>query len=443
MSAKKEEGKARRRRKHPILRGCLWLCISIAIIVITVVAVLDWINFAFMPLDLLRPMGVLDIRCVSDEAQASLFGELLRGEGGVQLEIRDAQGRPLPAERGLPSRTDVNGQAKLYLPRGKYRIHAEIEGVVAGELHRLATSPDPEIAIRRERRPEPLELVLAPVTLPDEKEEDERLSALLVAGEYEEAERFVTGILPRRSGDSWFRNAAETTVELAGIAREMRALPLAAYNSQIELALRMVQLVSRVAHEGDPRKFRFRFGTMAIPIVGHVKALREARDQVITEHLDNFQRFLASNNRVFALEQWLKVAENEELYREGADLDPAVALRIEELEPQIEELEVQVKEELEQRLEAAKDLHDRGRIAEARAEFSDLRRRLPIFLHALELDERVILTCESYLDDLRLLAEAEDEYTKNHYEEALMIYEMVAHQSPWLERRIREVGELL
>lgn len=144
-----------------------------------------------------------------------------------------------------------------------------------------------------------------------------------------------------------------------------------------------------------------------------------------------------------ALEQWLKVDANPELYRDGFTIAQQTADRLQHLYPSAQELKTQVTGKLRDSLEEAVSDYNRGRITEARAKFSDLHRQAQVFTAPLALGEDFKTRCEEYLRDVTTLVQADEAYRYNRYADALTLYFSVQHSSPWLNQRIRETEELL
>ncbi|MBI2565955.1 MAG: hypothetical protein HYV63_02830 [Candidatus Schekmanbacteria bacterium] len=294
----------------------------------------DWANVPLWPMDLIRPLVLVELWYVPEAADAADWRALANTQGGVLMRLRTASRRPLgdyPDRRYL---VDGASKLKVVLPPGRYLVWAGAAGVLRSHFTSFATAAGHgyrAFDVRRGAERQVVQLAIASLPEADDETLVELLDTALLAGDLEQLEQLAALVLARGdapgaaagppspdSAKSVARRAELVARAVRAIDAALRALdelPSAHYSSRLNVADQLLAaanaLYSGGASADRPRTLRR--GTRFFSPELLRDGVLQARNDAIRTAARSIQGFFAARAYVKGLAMWYWLQANREM----------------------------------------------------------------------------------------------------------------------------------
>ncbi len=454
----KDTGKpqsSRKKKARRISAGCLFILFFPLLIAAGVVLWADWVNYPLLPVDLFNTLRTVEFQCKISGESREFLTNAIRETGGVSISIMDKEGKPLKSRNLSKLKTDLVGKTIISLPEGRYRVAASLRTIKQNRLIRFQTRYGPEgepVDISEESRTIILELF--PGDDPDLTRAWNLFKEFTGRGNLHKALKLAKTILQDESQGKYEDPAEQRTIlelkrnvdritDIFDLLEQIEQAPNNAYNTSIGIVEDILLYLERICPESAPDELKIQTHEEILYPAYRIESLKQARDAVIFMHLENFNRFMDIRHYPTALEEWLKIIENQELYREDQDMGEDLMAFFDEVKERIPEIQDKVKAWLISNHEQARKLLGEGKTEDSWKHMSVVFRNYDIFKKNLELSEDLWTQNESLREDARRIMEAEQAYNESRYEEALRLMEMVDVEGTWIQGRIKELKVLI
>jgi len=384
----------------------------------------DFLNLPLWPVDWLTARIPIEIVCRLQDYPEDQARALIQSSDRITVKILDESGEEIQVME-----SDLSGVIRAVLPEGRFGADARLITIFEGKRYIFSTSPGIKLTFRRGFQKTELPLIQRTSVSMDSLQN--LLKIYLKEGDWDDASVVARDLSPETQED---------IRQLIQFRTEYSLLSISAYNSAIYI-LRSMSAILKRYDSGSP-DFIFRIGDMEIYVESRLSALIKSRNGVVSSYIQLMREFIDGGRLESALEEWNQLTFNPELYPEveadRADL-PDGLIEIEEI---IFEVNEKLPKELQSMYEAYVAMYKSGEILDARQKFTQLLthlRNLSLHEEYFELASSV----RTYLDDISLIAAANEAIRHDKLEYALELFDIVLNPSDLVNRRIEEIRYLM
>lgn len=417
--------------KSFVKKGCLVLLLLPILLLLLITLVADYLNIPLIPLDLIRPMVRLELKCQVEEFTPQELAARLGSTTGVKVFILKASGEAFHDRSEGRYETDAEGRMKIFLPRGAYRLRAELDILQNSRLsHYRIPSADTTLPFEAKSDTTTLEVVLREVAEPDLAKIVGAITESIRRGAVGEAEALTQQALSsdaRTSDDPAViarLNNFETSLSL--IIDQLTAfsqLPLASYTSRLKSLQAIDALLTKLAPDLRSEDRQVIWGGEHLSLRAQINGLIQVRERIIETNLTNFKLFKTGKQYDGALEIWLRIVNDQELFPGVEQLNDSLAGTIADLEAnELADIIEKVRSQLMTQVQTAQQHYLDGELDESWKTFGLVKRRIILFGSILDLPETLSEEVDSYLDDIVTLTQANKAYSERKRDAALALY---------------------
>jgi len=410
------------------------------LIILIMLGVGDFMNMPLWPFDLLKTRIPVEIVFELHEGSKVIQQDLIKHSGGIRVVIASGTGNVLQQlESGL------EGIARTVLPVGRFKVRASLTVVHAGEWFNFTTVNTSQNSKRIHPADHPGDW--QPVTFSktnqttvvklyrifDISKESlwENLRMYLQEGDLKSA------LVISKDLESQTYDDVKT---LEDLVETLHSQPISAYNSCISILESIHNILQYYCP--DAEDYLIQTPDEKIHLRSRIAALRSSRNKVVRSYIDLMEEFLASGRLEAMLEEWNLLTGNPEIYPNSEQELAKLPQGLKKMEAIISDTSAQLAVEIEMTYSTCVELYENGELSEARTKFT----RLLAHLRNLNLQENfydLVREIHSYIDDIALIAAANEAIRNDNLEHALDIFDIILHPNDLVLGRIRETKRFL
>ncbi|MBN1551702.1 hypothetical protein JW979_09540 [bacterium] len=414
--------------KRFLVRTLIFFCCTTIVVLAG-----DWLNLPLWPFDYLKPRVPVEIRSYLDGFDEETTQQMLHHGGGAVITVYSDNGKEVFTER-----TGGDGVLRKVLPAGRFTIHSVLTVVFNGEFYYFSAGSKHGSNLGGERE---LSAEVCrgrqqiPIVLKHIAETSETILNRLLKGYLQEGDLNGAAVLSRNINPE----VTARIDRMIDLRNHLDVLPYTAYNSSIILLMTLDELI---ASECDCHHRKINTPGEIVVIDSRLNALRRSRDKVVQTYLELISEFFEDDKKEAALEQWMQLKNNDELFPDESDIQEDYWAAIDFYKDIMPDIENDIIEDIREDYAKSVDLYKQGDLSTSRIHFTSLLLRIRnLQLQDVFTDE--ITEIQWYLDDIALLFTASEAIRNNNFTNALLMLDTVVHSSDLVKRRIDEVERLM